>query len=417
MGKTTPHGVTTPKGFQAAGGTCGIKKSGRPDLALIVATKPCTAAGVFTTNKVPAEAVMVGRRHLRSGTAQAIICNSGNANAATGPTGQKNTALMCKWVAQHTALSGGNPRLVLPNSTGVIGQQLPMDKIAQGIAKLANKLSRGPDANAAVAQAILTTDRVPKQAHRSVRLGPKRDRLVHLGGVAKGSGMIAPNMATMLAFITTDANISTKMLASSLRQATAVSFNRVSVDQHTSPSDAVLVLASAAASNPRISKAGKDHQRFQEALVELCQDLAYQIVQDGEGATKVIRVCVLRAAKQADADRVAKTVVDSPLVKTAVHGGSPNWGRMVTAAGYSGVGIRPEKLSLHIGGRRFQSVCVFAAGQPVPLRAAQQRRLAKIMTGQEVVVTLDLGLGRANTQWLGCDLSRQYVAINADYTT
>jgi len=361
--------------------------------------------------------VVVGRRHLQSGTAQAIVCSSGNANAATGPTGKKNTSLMCKWVAQHTGLPRSNPKLVLPNSTGVIGQQLPMDKISQGIAKLATRLSRGPDVNAAVAQAILTTDLAPKQAHRSVRLGPNGDRLVHLGGVAKGSGMIAPNMATMLAFVTTDANISSKMLASSLRQAVSVSFNRISIDQHTSPSDAVLILASGLANHAKISKTGQDHRRFQEALVGLCQDLAYQIVQDGEGATRVIRVCVLGAATQADADRVAKTVIDSPLVKTAVHGGSPNWGRVVTAAGYSGVAIRPEKLSLHIGGRRSKNICVYAGGQPVPLRDAQHRRLVAVMTGQEVVFTLDLGRGRASTQWLGCDLSRQYVAINADYTT
>lgn len=388
MAKRSPtRGITTPKGFRAAGISAGIKESKQPDLALIVANSPCAAAGVFTTNKIPAAPVTVSRRHLRAGVAQAIVCNSGNANAATGRVGYQNARLMCKRVAQHVGLPQSDERLVLPNSTGIIGLQLPMDKIEAGIAALVPKLARGSNANAAAAEAIMSTDLVPKQAYRSARLGPKRKQQIHLGGICKGSGMIAPNLATMLAFITTDANISTRLLSTALSQAVFVSFNRISIDQHTSPSDSVLILASAAAGGPKISRPDQDYHHFQQALASLCQDLAYQIVRDGEGATKVIRVRVGHAANQKDADRIAKTVVDSPLVKTAVHGGDPNWGRIVTAVGYSGAAVKPEKLSLRIGARATavgsRSLCVFANGQPTTLTITEQRRLTRIMPARK----------------------------------
>lgn len=425
MAKPNPKGITTPKGFRAAGGACGIKASGKPDLALIVSDRPCAAVGVFTTSQTPSAPVVVAKRHLRSGAAQAIVCNSGIANAATGKVAQINAALMCKLTAEHVGLDKANPRLVLPSSTGVIGHQLPMHKISQGIEKLASRLTRGPGANADAARAIMTTDLVPKQAYRSLRLGRKPGKLVNLAGICKGSGMIAPNMATMLAFITTDAAISSTMLAAALKRAANESFNRISVDQHTSPSDMVLVLANGAADHTAITKPGTDFKRFRDALIDLCQDLAYQIVQDGEGATRVFRVRVTRAKTQKDADRIGKAIVNSPLVKTAVHGGDPNWGRIVTAAGYSGAKVNPDTMSLSVGGadasppgkQRAKEICVFDRGRPVVVNTAGLRQLKQIMAGKEIVFTINIGLGKAQTEWLGCDLSKQYVTINADYTT
>jgi glutamate N-acetyltransferase / amino-acid N-acetyltransferase len=256
----------------------------------------------------------------------------------------------------------------------------------------------------------MTTDLTPKVASCIVKLGGKP---VRFAGICKGSGMIAPNLATMLVFLTTDAAIAPAALQRALRGACISSFNRISVDQHTSPSDTVLVLASGLAGNRKIATtSGKDYAAFAAALTGLCRDLAYQIVKDGEGATKVFRVRVQHAKTERDADRVGRAVVDSPLVKTAVHGGDPNWGRITTAAGYSGGALTPEKMSLHVG-----PVCVYRRGQPVKLTAAQQRQLNAIMQAKEITFTLDLGLGQASVEWLGCDLSREYIRINADYTT
>jgi glutamate N-acetyltransferase/amino-acid N-acetyltransferase len=244
--------------------------------------------------------------------------------------------------------------------------------------------------------------------------------------MCKGSGMIAPNMATMLAFVTTDAAITPTVLHAALREAAGASFNRISVDQHTSPSDTCLVLASGAAGNPMIAAAGAALQRFTAALTELCRDLAYQIVKDGEGASRVFRVRVLGAANIEDADRIGRAVVDSPLVKTAVHGADPNWGRITTAAGYSGAAIEPAKLTLFIGPgprsrpRKAQTrdgVCVFRNGQPTAAGRKPTARLRKLMKAPEVTFTLLIGQGRAQCEWLGCDLSREYIRINADYTT
>src|SRR5262249_46621616 len=234
---------------------------------------------------------------------------------------------------------------------------------------------------------------------------------VSLAGIAKGSGMIAPNMATMLVFTVTDCAITAPSLAAALREAALGSFNRISVDEHTSPSDTVLTLASGLAGNPRITaRRGRDYRAFVAALTELCRDLAYQIVRDGEGATRVFRVRVRSARDAADADRIGRAIVNSPLVKTAVHGADPNWGRIVTAAGYSGAAVRPERMRLSIG-----DVAVFARGTPV--RVTATRRLARLMREKEVTFTLDVGLGTASVEWLGCDLSRAYVAIHAGYTT
>ncbi len=422
MAKSPPRSVTFPKGFRAAGTTCGIKPSGKPDMALILADRPCAAAAVFTKNRLPGAPVIAGKRHLRNGCAQAIVINSGIANDATGQEGVDNAIATCKLLAQQLADQGtpgtpGTPipfRDIVPSSTGLIGPQLPMDKIARGITQLVKKLARNPKADADAARGIMTTDLTPKSANASLKLNNKT---IRLGGIAKGSGMIAPNLATMLVFITTDAAITPPMLKLALRKAAAVSFNRISVDQHTSPSDTVAILASGLANNPTLTRPGKALNQFTEKLTTLCNNLAYQIVKDGEGATRVFHVAVTGARSERHADKVAKAVVDSPLVKTAVHGCDPNWGRIVTAAGYSGAPINPNKLSLTIGKTPAQQVRVFTKGIPTKLTPTQKRRLHTAMQQKDVYFNLDLAQGQAAVNWLGCDLSREYIRINADYTT
>ena len=401
-----------PRGFRAAGGTCGIKASGQPDLTLIVADQPCTAAGVFTKSTVAGAPVIVAKRHLRASgnVARAIICNSGNANTATGEQGRRDAVAMCKLVAKQ--IDCDDHRHILPSSTGLIGAALPMDRIRQAIPSLVPQLKRGAQADADAAHGILTTDLVMKTACRRVRLGGQAGKVAHVAGICKGSGMIAPNMATMLAFITTDAAIGSHRLSIALHLAVAVSFNRISVDEDTSPNDMAIVLASGAAGNRRIIRKGADEIAFTTALCDLCRDLAYQMVKDGEGATKVFRVKVMGARSQRDADRIGKAIVGSPLVKTAIHGGDPNWGRIVAAIGRSGGAVRPDRLSIAIG-----DVGVFSRGQAAKLKVSVARKLNRIMQRKEVLITVGLDFGQAETEWLGCDLSRQYIAINADYTT
>lgn len=399
--------LTKPKGFRAAAGTCGIKVSGKPDLMLLVADATCTAAGMFTRNKIKGAPVIVGKGHLRSGKARAIVCNSGNSNVATGRQGIEDARQMCRVAAEAIGCAS---REVIPCSTGIIGRPLPMEKITPGIRSLADQLGRGPAADAAAARAILTTDLVTKTATRSVILGGKR---VTLGGICKGSGMIAPNLATMFAFITTDAQVSSPVLKSALQSAVAASFNRVTVDTDTSTSDAVLLLASGAAGNATIQEVtGKACDQFRAALTDLCGDLAYQLVKDGEGASRVVRVKVKNARSIRDADRVGRSVAESPLVKCAVHGSDPNWGRLAMAVGKSGAAVAPEALELFIGG-----IGVFENAMPIRQTAGNIRKLDRAMAKTEVIFTIDLHLGDADCEWLGCDLSRDYIRINADYTT
>ncbi len=401
-------GLTSPLGFAAAGGTCGIKPSGTADLAIVLCERPCVAAGMFTTNRVVGAPVTVCKRHLKAGAAQAIVCNSGVANVCTGEAGIEDAIAMAAAVARAAPGEVANNQ-VLPCSTGVIGKRLPIEKILSGIERTMPRLARGPMADSEAARAIMTTDLVPKAAGVTVKIGGKE---VTLGAIAKGSGMIAPNMATMLAFITTDADIDARSLKAALKQAVDVSFNRLSVDHDTSTSDSVLALASGLAGNKRITTRGEHFKAFAKALAELCRELAYQVISDGEGATKVFRVIVQGAASGADADRVGRTVVGSPLVKTAVHGGDPNWGRIAAAVGRSGAKVNPDKLDIQIG-----KTPVLEAGQPVKLKAAAAGRVERAMAQKEVVFTINLHQGKGSSEWLGCDLSREYVTINADYTT
>ena len=401
--------ITVPHGFSAAGATCGIKPSGLRDLALIVSDRPCSVAGVLTRSRVPGAAITVTRNHLRRGTARAIVCNSGIANVATGAAGIRDAKRMCSQVGR---LLHCPTHQVLPCSTGLIGPRLPLDKIVRGIDAVAAKRKRGPRADDAAARAIMTTDLVPKSAHRRFRCGPAASPLVCLGGIAKGSGMIAPQMATMLAFITTDVSIGPPALRAAVKTAADLTFNRISIDSDTSTSDAVLVLANGAASGPVIARRSRAYATFVDALVDLCDDLSRQIVRDGEGATRTIMVLVERAASDRDADRVGRSITESPLIKTAVHGADPNWGRLVMAVGKSGARVDPARLTLSIA-----NVVLFRRGAAVPLKAPTRRKLTGLMRRHEVVITVDLGLGRASCRWLGCDLSRDYVKINAKYTT
>jgi len=397
--------ITVPRGFRAAGGTCGIKASGKPDLAMIVSDAPAKLAAVFTRNAVVGAPVIVGRRNVKGGRGRAIVCNSGCSNVATGEQGIEDALNMCRAAGEAV---GCNPRDVLPMSTGVIGHRLPIDKILAGIVDLAGRLDRGPAADADAARAILTTDLRPKAALRKVRLP---GATVHIGGIGKGSGMIAPNMATMLGIITTDGDVSVPLLRRALRQAVNAdaSFNRITVDTDTSTSDTVAVLANGQAGNRPIRKADSAYAAFAEALTEVCRDLAYQVISDGEGVNHVIRVRVAGAATGKDAARVARAVADSPLVKTAVHGHDPNWGRIAAAAGRSGARVDPVKMTITIGG-----VTVFKAGEPARFDEAV---VSARMNKPEVLIAVDLGLGRGSGEILGCDLSRDYIAINADYTT
>ncbi|MFW6336756.1 MAG: bifunctional glutamate N-acetyltransferase/amino-acid acetyltransferase ArgJ, partial [Phycisphaeraceae bacterium] len=345
--------------------------------------------------------------------AQAIVCNSGISNVGTGERGIADAEAMCKAVAErlgeHEAFAGAKIARgdVLPASTGIIGRPLPMEKITAGIATLIPTLARGDDADHAAARAILTTDHHPKTASRTVELSTGS---ATIGGIAKGAGMIAPNMATMLAFLTTDADLEPRTLRQLLKAAAARTFNRVSIDGDTSTSDMVLVLANGAAGCAVRSDA--DVEAFAAALDDLCRDLAEQLVRDGEGVTRLMEVTIRGAATINDADRVGRAVVDSPLVKTALHGGDPNWGRLVMAVGKSGAKIRPVTLSIAIGG-----IEVLQAGEPTYLDAAAYAAIESIMQRDRVPIVIELGMGTQQATWIGCDLSREYITINADYTT
>ena len=408
--RPTARCITYPRGFRVGSTTCGMKPSGQPDLAIIAAEGPASAAGVLTRSRTPGPPIGVCRAHLRSGRARAIVCNSGVANVATGDQGVRDARAMCDAVAEQL---GCRRQEVLVCSTGVIGNYLPMAKLLNGIPKACDNLGAGRVADHAAAGAILTTDiRIKTAATRIAGSRPGAAGEIRLGGIAKGSGMIAPNMATMLAFLTTDAAMPPALLRRALRQAVAESFNRISVDGDTSTSDAVLILAGGASKAPPIRSTGRRFEQFTDHLTQVCQNLAWQIVADGEGATRVIRVQVRRAATVADADRVGRSVVNSPLVKTAIHGADPNWGRIVMAVGKSGARVVMTKLAIAIAGRP-----VFVQGTALRLTTAAQRATERAMKKSEVLIEIDLGLGKAEAQWLGCDLSRQYVAINADYTT
>ena len=390
--------ITYPRGFRAAAVAAGLKP-GRDDLALLVADGACAAAGVFTQNRATAAPVLVSREHLRAGRARAVVVNAGCANAATGEAGLRDAREMAALTARAIGCAAEE---VVVASTGVIGVPLPMDKIRTGIAKAAGQLS--PDGGASVARAIMTTDTKPKEIAFEVLLAGGTARL---GGMAKGAGMIAPNMATMLAFFTTDAQVAPALLQRALVEAVGDSLNRITVDGDTSTNDMAVVLASGASRLPEIAAEGAAFEAFRNALTQGARRLAEMIVRDGEGVTRVAWVRVEGAASPGDADRIARTVAESPLVKTALHGGDPNWGRILAAAGRSGVEVDLAGLDIFIG-----DVQVAEGGAA---RAYDEAVAAAAMREDPVRLRLRFRAGAAKGSFFTSDLSHGYVDINAHY--
>lgn len=397
--KTVQEGVTFPQGFLASGIEAHIKKQGR-DLAVVYSEYPCQAAGVFTTNKVQASCVAYTRRAVEKGPVRALVVNSGNANACTGPQGVEDTLQMAHLVAGELSI---NSHEVLVASTGVIGVNLPMDQVARGIKQACSLLSRDGGENASAA--IMTTDTVPKQVGAEFTIG---DRVVRIGAMAKGSGMIHPNMATMLAFITTDAAVTRDCLQGALRDATAVSFNMISVDGDTSTNDMAVIMANGQAGNEIIKgPASEGYSIFKQALDQVCMALAQMIARDGEGATRLIEVEVAGARDDGEAKTVARSVVSSNLFKAAVYGEDANWGRIICAAGYSGVDINPDTVDIWLGR---QQVARNGSGMPFDEERAREDLAQEVV---KIRLVLNQGTGRA-TAW-GCDLTYDYIRINASY--
>ncbi len=389
-------GITAAAGFSAGAAWAGINRHSRfkLDICLMKSEQPCRVAGVFTRNRFQSAPISWCREHL-AGPVRGLVVNSGCANAGTGPSGIDDCRLMAGMGAGHLGLDEAQ---VMVASTGVIGRRLPLDLLAAGI----KQVCLSPGGGADFARAIMTTDTVPKEA--AVYTGSYT-----IGGAAKGAGMIHPDMATMLSFITTDASVDAAFLQHALEQAAAKTFNMISVDGDTSPNDTVLLFANGKAGNPLILPGTSSAGLFQQALESVCLELAKAIAGDGEGATRLIEARVSGAGTLADARLAARTIVGSSLVKTAVHGCDPNWGRIIAAAGRSGADVREALLELTIGGTR-----VFSAGQPLPFDPA----LVSAHLGQKtVIIELDLKLGQYEAAAWGCDLSAEYVAINSDYTT
>lgn len=390
-------GITAPNGFRAAGVACGLKKDGALDLALVVSDGDCTCAGVFTTNRVKAAPVLYDQQVLAENrkAIRAVVANSGGANACTGEAGMADARAMAKATAQAI---GCRADQVLVLSTGVIGQRLDIARVRAGIADATQHLSA--DGGADASRAIMTTDTRPKTFEL------RASRCV-IGGMCKGAGMIHPHMATMLAVITTDAKISPALLDQALRVAADKSFNRISVDGDMSTNDTLLVLANGQAGVE--IRAGKDFAAFTDALTLVATELAKQIPLDGEGATKFVEINVTGARDEADAARVAKAIANSPLIKTALYGGDANWGRVVAAAGYSGVAVEPNRMALWFG-----DVNVFANGTPTDFDEVDSTHA---ISSKDVFIRLDLGLGSASATVWTCDLSHDYVTINGKYRT
>lgn len=394
--------ITLPGGFVAAAAECGLKSSGE-DITIIAAERDAAAAIVTTRNQIVGAPITWCRSVLPRGygKVRGIVINSGCSNVCTGKAGLADAKTMAALVGKQLGCEADK---VLVASTGIIGHRLNMAKVRKGIAAAGGQLGRRNDA--AVARAIMTTDTRPKSAIVQVRIGGKT---VTVAGIAKGSGMIAPSMATMIAVLTTDAAISPAALGRVLKAAVAPSFNAVTVDSDTSTSDTVALLASGSAGNKPLASTTAAYKKFAAAVQEVCCALAREIAADGEGATKTIEITVRGAKTPADAELAAKSVANSPLLKCAVHGCDPNWGRIVMALGKSDAKVVAEKLSVKIG-----PTIVFARGLP---KKFDVRKVSKYLAGDEVTIDCNLGLGKGCFTALTCDLSREYIAINADYHT
>ena len=391
------------KGFRFAGIHAGIKPGDALDMGLIAADAPTPAAGVFTRNRVRAAPVVISERRLLGGSCQAILVNSGNANACTGRQGREAALALTR----ATAGAIGVPQaLVLPASTGVIGEQLPTETMMSSVPKLVGDLA--PNGGTRFARAIMTTDRGPKVARAEVKVGWATCRVL---GIAKGAGMIHPNMATTLGFVVTDASIDHKSLKRLLSEAVETTFNRATVDGDTSTNDSVYALASGASTNRPMDVKSASGKRFLGALTEVLEKLAKKVVADGEGAEHLVRIDVSGAKSDGDAVQIARTIASSQLVKTALHGCDPNWGRILAAAGRAGVGVNPDHVSIRIG-----PAAIFVDGTP-RMTAKVEARAAKIMKRPEYTIAVEVGGGRGVGHYWTCDLGHEYVRINADYRT
>lgn len=392
-------GVTSPFGFMASGVSAGIKKSGRKDVALVVARDTCPAAAVFTTSSMAAPPVVLSRKHVSDGRLRAAVVNAGNANACTGESGLADARAMAAATAD---VLGCDEADVLVASTGVIGVPMPMDLVLAGIAEAAGELDlvAGEDA----AEAIMTTDTFMKTTGAALEVD---GATYTVGGMAKGSGMIQPNMATMLAFVTTDAPLSSAACDAALRSAVARTFNRITVDSDTSTNDMCVLMASGAAGGDRIETGDRRYALVAAAIEHVCGELARMVVRDGEGATKLITVTVTGATNESDAETAAFAIANSPLVKTAIFGADPNWGRVAMAIGKSTAAVDPARVRIHFAG-----ILTCDGGTAVPF---SEEEAAAALASEDVEIAVDLGLGDDEATVWTCDLSYEYVKINGEY--
>ena len=400
--KQIDGGITAVPGLRATGVHGGLKPDNEKDVALIVADAPAVAAGVFTKNRVCAPVVLVCRENISDHTAQAIVVNSKNANACTGEVGLANARQTTGLVGEALGI---DPSLVLVASTGVIGQQLPMDKITNGIHLAADALE--PDGGHDAALAIMTTDTVPKEIAVEVEVGGKT---VRIGGMTKGAGMIAPNLATMLAFLATDVNIASESLQQALSESVAKSFNRMTIDSDTSTNDTVLIMATGTAGNPEITNTvDNDYEVFREGLDFACIELAKKIARDGEGATKLVEVVVKGAKNEAEGEMAARAIAESPLVKTAVFGADANWGRIMMAVGKSEAEFDPYQVNVWLNDYQLVKDGMDAG--------FDEDKATELFSEDTVTMTVDLNAGDAAVTMWTCDYSYDYIKINADYRT
>ena len=387
-------------GFLLSGVSAGLKKDEKRDLALIFSTLPAHASAIFTKNLIKGAPVLVGQERIAGGLCQAIIINSVNANAFTGQKGYEDSLEIADTLSRRLGI---DESLVIPSSTGVTGKWLRVGKIKKSIPRLIKGL--GEDNTLEVAEAIMTTDSFPKYASRQLAVGEKTATVSAIG---KGAGMICPNMATMLCFIMTDLNIQRKALSKALVAAASGSFNAITVDGDTSPNDSVFILANGVLGNKQITEKSGDYGKFVDTLSSLCGEIAQMIVKDGEGATKVVRIRVTEAKTERDAEKIARTIATSQLVKTAFYGEDANWGRIIAAAGRAGVKFDPEKIKLYFGGTE-----VFSKG----VRSQPESKFARVFKKPSFAVTLSLGEGKAGYSLITSDLSHEYISINSDYRT
>ncbi len=389
-----------PKGYRFSVAAAGIKYEDRPDMALIYSEREAAAAGVFTTNRVKAAPVVLDMKRIVSSTARAVVINSGNANACTGPRGMEDAEAVCRHAAERLSIPVEH---VLTASTGVIGTPLPMERVRRGVEELTGGARAGVED---VARAIMTTDRFPKVASKRVKAGGTEAVLT---GVAKGAGMISPNMATMLCFLMTDLAVERKALDRALKETVEGTFNLITVDGDMSTNDTVLIMANGLAGNAPLTEGSPGYESFRDALFELADELSRMIARDGEGATRLIVVRVRGASDHADAKRAAFSVARSPLVKTAVYGRDANWGRIMAALGYSGASISEERTDISVNGIKLVGNGL-ATGRDA--EAAESMK-----SGAEVVIDIDLNLGPGTERVYTCDLTEEYVRINAAYRT